>query len=73
VERTWKPTVAGILDIVIGTPSFALSLLLLFAGFSCMTTYYQRWVPELILGPMAATIASLLAIIGGIYALKRKK
>ena len=84
MEKTWKPMVAGILDIVAGALS-AVIWLLLFVGillFAFTTGVSSLNIPVEIppllgtLGILVLTIPILilviLAIVGGVYALKRK-
>ena len=80
MEKTWKPTVAGILDIVSGAVGLIAVLGLVIAigvtgGFYIPgTEQIPKFVPSLLTGitvPLA--ILSILSLIGGIYALQRKK
>ena len=72
--RTWKPKVAGTLDIFIGGLMFIPSLLLFCAELACALSEPTGVADILVvLLYMAPMIFSLLAIIGGIYALQRKK
>ena len=79
MERTNKPTVAGILAIITG----ALGLLwaiCLFIGYAVVagtldipTGYIPEFVPGIVLGMAIPTlILAILALIGGIYAVQRK-
>jgi len=82
MEKTWMPTVAGILDIVAGTVSF-IGLIFVLVGISVLA--YTRGIdpligiPETLILSIAvifaifAVIADILAIVGGIYALQKKK
>ncbi|MFC2050175.1 hypothetical protein ACFLTN_03240 [Chloroflexota bacterium] len=83
MKKTWMPTVAGILDIVAGSLGLILGLLVVlgFAMFAIVssndTTCMQQFpmvLPAVVLITMAilALIVSTLAIVGGIYALRRK-
>lgn len=73
-NRTWMPTVAGILDIIAG--SFGLILAFVFILIGAVA----RFIPEIppYLFPIFAALSlpfacvGILAIVGGIYALKRK-
>jgi len=84
MDNTWMPKVAGILDIVAG--AFGLFIIsiwaLWFAAFSIFipgdTADFDGFPMSLmaiIFIPMAMFLltASILAIVGGIYALKRKR
>ena len=79
-KRTWKPTVAGILDIVAGVFGL-IAVILLFVGAGITggilgipgIEAIPRFVPYLLLGiaiPLA--VLGILALVGGIYALQRK-
>ena len=85
MEKTWKPTVAGILDIVSGALSLV-GLVLFIIGFMVFKAIGGTDMPMPmpiipIYGGLAflfavaipILIAEILAIVGGIYALKRKK
>lgn len=84
METTWMPKVAGILDIVAG--AFALFIVLicalwfaLFSYFMCSDTPRYHDFPASFMAifmiPWAIFMlaAGILAIIGGIYALRKKK
>jgi len=77
--KTWKPMVAGILDIISGAVGFIAVAGLIIAigitgGFYIPgTEYIPKFVPSLLTGiavPLA--IFSILSLVGGIYALRRK-
>ena len=82
MEKTWKPVVAGILDIVSGAVGFIAVAGLIIAigitgGFYITdipgTEYIPKFVPSLLTGiavPLA--ILSILSLVGGIYAVQRK-
>ncbi|MBN2463116.1 MAG: hypothetical protein JXB43_05895 [Dehalococcoidia bacterium] len=82
MKKTWMPTVAGILDIVAGALSF---VGLTFAFFGILVLGAMRGadpsmgIPGTLILTIAvivaifAIIADILSIIGGIYALQRKK
>jgi len=80
MEKTWKPTVAGILDIISGAAGliavFGLIIAISITGSFYITETEQipKFVPFLLTG-IAITIAilSILSLVGGIYALQRKK
>jgi len=73
-KKTWMPTAAGILDIVAGSFGLICSFAFIFAGG------ILRMVPDVppfmwpifigMAGPFA--IIGILAIVGGIYSLRRK-
>ena len=81
MEKTWMPTIAGILDIVAGALSFV-GLTFAFVGAMMVITAGGTDLPmgiaaNLILALVVifaifAIIADILAIIGGIYALQKK-
>lgn len=80
MEKTWKPTVAGILNIVSGAVGLVCVFGLIIAigvtgGFYIPgTEQIPRFVPFLLTGiaiPLA--IVSILSLIGGIYAVQRRK
>lgn len=85
IKKTWKPTVAGILNIVNGSLKLIFSLfLVLFAqgllesAESGRTDVYRigSWIisPSVIWGSVVLlTVLGILAIAGGIYALQRKR
>ena len=79
MEKTWKPTVAGILDIIAGaTGLIAVSGLiiatLVTGGFVIPgTENVPVFVPSLLTGiAVLIAIVSILSLIGGIYAIQRK-
>ena len=80
MEKTNKPANAGILCVITG----ALELIwatCLFIGFGVTsgalnipTGYIPAFVPGLVLGmAIVSTIAAILALVGGVYAMQRKK
>lgn len=78
MEKTWKPVVAGILNIVSGAFSFVvLALLILgvivfaFAGDLDLPMRMGPAFLSVIAVPLLA--AEILAIVGGIFSLKRVK
>jgi hypothetical protein len=80
MEKTWKPNTAGILAIVAGAQGLIGSITLFF-GFGVVsgalgipTGYIPPFVPGLILGmAIPSVILNILAIVGGVYALKRQR
>jgi len=80
MEKMWKPTVAGILDIVSGSVGLiAVSGLIIAIGvtggfYIPGAEQIPKFVPSLLTGiavPLA--ILSILSLVGGIYAVQRKK
>ena len=80
MEKTNKPANAGILCVITG----ALELIwatCLFIGFGVTsgalnipTGYIPAFVPGLVLGmAIVSTIAAILALVGGVYAMQRKR
>jgi hypothetical protein len=73
-KKTWMPTTAGILDIVAGSFGLIAALVFIFVGG------IMRFIPDVptflcpifmaLAGPLA--IIGILAIVGGVYALRRK-
>jgi hypothetical protein len=84
MEKTWKPTIAGILAIVAGALSFV-GIIIAGAGVGILMlgamgeAELAPGIPaDLILGiivmvAILAVIVDILAIVGGTYALRRKK
>ena len=79
MKKTWKPTVAGILDIISGAVGFIAVAGLIIAigvtgGFYIPgTEYIPKFVPSLLTGIAVLLAAfSILSLVGGIYALQRK-
>jgi uncharacterized membrane protein YozB (DUF420 family) len=81
MEKTWKPTVAGILDIVVGAGGLVLVVLLIIAititggafnipGIEAVPDFVP-WLLTLI--AVLAAAFNALILIGGIYAIQRKK
>jgi hypothetical protein len=84
MEKTWMPKVAGILDIVAG--AFGLFIILIWALWFAAFSFFMRSdtaefhhfpmsLMAIIFIPMAIFMlaAGILAIVGGVYALRRKK
>ena len=83
MQKTWMPTTAGILDIIsgsFGALSAAVLLVLGTAG-SISLAFYDMRIPRLEPAAILALfltlaipliIVGILAIVGGIYALRRK-
>ena len=73
-NKTWMPMVAGILDIVAGCWALLLALVFIFIG--SMTQFIPD-VPPFLFPILTAvsvpfSVIGILAIVGGIYALRRK-
>ena len=79
--KTWKPTVAGILDIVVGAGGLVLVLLLIIAititggafdipGIEAVPDFVP-WLLTLI--AIIAAAFNALILMGGIYAIQRRK
>lgn len=80
MEKTWKPTVAGILSIVSGTTGLIAVFGLIIAigitgGFNISgTEQIPNFVPILLTGiAVLLAVLSILSLIGGIYAVQRRK
>ncbi len=73
MEKTWKPTTAGILSIVAGALSVIIGIIIVVVGG---TVAGLEAIPRIsnIFGVIAIPIIILgiVAIVGGIYALRRK-
>jgi uncharacterized membrane protein YozB (DUF420 family) len=81
VEKTWKPTVAGILGIIVGAGGLVMVVLLIIAisitgvafdipGIEAVPDFVP-WLLTLI--AVIAAAFNALILIGGIYAIQRKK
>ena len=81
VKKTWMPTVAGILDIISGVCGLLVTIFLIL-GISILSGVVGIFgigiIPSFVAGllwvitiPLA--IVSILALLGGIYALQRRK
>ncbi len=77
MNKTWKPLVAGILALVAGGVKLLTVLGLLVASFfipaSTSTTSGMNISLLLLAATISLAILGILAIIGGIYALQRKR
>ena len=88
MKKTWKPTVAGILNIISGVSNLIgfVFMIIVIIAVSSSSEFVLRFVPEEVfpfgaglIVTVIALIAALLAIqgilplLGGIYALQRKK
>jgi hypothetical protein len=79
MEKTWKPTVAGILEIVSGAVGliavFGLGIAIGVTGgfFIPGTEHIPNFVSSLLTGiAISLAITSILSLVGGIYTLQRK-
>ena len=75
MKKTWMPTTAGILDIISGAFALIGSFFLIIGGsITGLVPDVPGFVPALLLGlavPLA--VIGILAIVGGVCALKRAK
>jgi len=80
MEKTSKPTVAGILAIISGVLGL-IGAICMFIGFGVTsgalgipTGYIPEFVPSLVLGmAIPSLLIAILALVGGIYAVQRKR
>ena len=70
MERTWKPTTAGILCIIAGAIGVISGIVFAILGGIGFGFFGLGWVSAIMGGP--SIILGIIAIIGGICALKRK-
>ena len=75
IRKTWKPTVAGIIDIIMGICGLWGSLCLSALFIACSRYSGSTWSEDLFYWLITVSLLAggLLAIVGGIYALKREK
>ena len=78
MEKTWKPMVAGILDIVSGAFALICVFGLVIAIIVIGSDFVASEVPDFVTAilwtiSIPFLIIGVLALIGGIYALQRKK
>ena len=80
MEKTWKPTTAGILCIISGAADILLGVLTVFASSFVMRSadlIGEEWVMDLVIsvvmvvGPIWVLLG-VVALLGGIFALKRR-
>jgi hypothetical protein len=64
---TWMPVTAGILDLVIGVPGLIVGIIWAVVGF---VFWFAGWLGVLMGGPMI--ILSIIAIVGGVFAIKKR-
>lgn len=69
MEKTWKPTVAGILAIIAGALEVIIGLLFA-AGVGILGGIFGMGWLSVIFAPLI--IFGIIAIVGGIYALRRR-
>ena len=80
MEKTNKPTTAGILNIIAGVLGLIWAICL-FIGFGVVsgaigipTGYIPGFVPGIVLSmAIPATVIAILALVGGIFAMQRKQ
>jgi len=82
MDKSWWPTIAGILDIISGSLGIILGLLVVVGIVVFSAIGAGRGVPEefvqygpafLIAITIPLVLLNIVSIIGGVYALKRKK
>lgn len=75
MEKTWKPTTAGILSIIAGAIGVIFGLLLAVAGgaLGALVGFFFPVLGWVLAGGFAVPlILGIVAIVGGAYALKRR-
>lgn len=80
MEKTWKPTVAGIADIIVGCLSLTEAIGLFLIGVACDLIagmfgggpYFDALGSVSVIS-LPLLVLGILAVRGGIYALKRKR
>ena len=80
MQKTWKPTVAGVLNVVAGVLGLVGGLVLVIFGSAggVFLNYFGvgvlQWIPItfLLATGIPLLILGILALVGGIYALRRK-
>ena len=81
MEKTWRPTTAGILDVVSGVFALIWFMMLIIAIIVTSGAAYfpgKEAIPGFVSGilwsiAIPSLIIGILALIGGIYALQRRK
>jgi len=77
MEKTWKPTTAGVLSIIGGGLGVILGIVLVLLGTVAGAVLAGLGIPflaELVMGTLAVgLILGIVAIVGGIFALRRQK
>ena len=80
MEKTWKPTTAGILCIISGAAEILLGILIVFAGQTVLRFadfVGDEWVMDLVItvvmvvGPVWILLG-VVALVGGVFALRRR-
>lgn len=73
-NKTWMPMTAGILDIICGAWGLFFSLILMFVGqvIAALAKMPPMVGPILSVLGIPLSILAILAIVGGVYALRRK-
>ncbi len=76
MQKTWKPTTAGVLSIVAGAIDVIIGAVILIAGgiaLQFLELTGMEWAMGLIMaiGPIWIVLG-IVAIVGGVYALKRR-
>jgi len=80
MEKTWKPTTAGILCIISGAVDILLGVLTVFASHIVIRSadlFGEEWVMDLVItvvmvvGPVWILLG-VVALVGGIFALRRR-
>ncbi len=80
MERTWKPTTAGILCIISGAAEILIGILIVFAGQTVLRFadfVGEEWVMTLVItvvmvvGPVWILLG-VVALVGGVFALRRR-
>jgi hypothetical protein len=73
-NSTWMPLTAGILDIICGAWGLFFSLMLMFVGriIVALAKLPPAVGPFFVLVAIPVALLAILAIVGGVYALKRK-
>jgi hypothetical protein len=75
VHRTWKPMVAGILSIIVGSLDLLGVFGVIIAAIAINTTSYWRGLIESEVYPLTIgfVVGGLLSLLGGISAIQRKR
>ena len=80
INRTWKPTTAGILSIIAGAFSLIAGIVVAAISGSCYTVPWYMWgaPPDANIAPIlglvgaALIILGIVSIVGGAFALQRR-
>ena len=85
MERTWKPTTAGVLNIISGAFGIAIGIFLILLPFGFSGLIMRSVDIEMIIGAFGVTadiltiagtgtlVFGIVVLAGGIYALKRRR